>query len=754
MIALFYLLSSWLLCFVTGVGTVVFLLPLDWQKDILLMAPVMGAGVLVLLSSLYSYGGMPMITAAPFICATALALSVWGGIAARHRINYGQVHWKAPLFVHALGFIGSASAAASVLLYHAWNPYNDAFTYISIADFLQGHSFFTPAIPGINHPVLTQMSIYQHYGFRMGSNFLLAFFTCLFRQPFSFDLYIPVLSLGLWIAVPGFWVFCRRALFMSSTAAVFATLIYSLHTAIPISNALWGFMPETWGIAFMLPLLALYLRLTSRGQRLRRIAVTGIFGGLLLLTYLEIVPFVLLAVAICYLARALMVQLRFRGASGPQFSAIKFTNPRFSIPVGLLLNLLAPIVVAAVVAPVAARKFVPAMLVQAGAVVGWDVRLSLVDYLAMLAGYRSMIQGVIMTPGMLRATLRLTAFLAVLTSAVAALRAPLRTRRQLACLASPFIAALAWFSLYAVNPWDASQVGNPWSTYKLVTYSFFLFVALWGVGLAMLWRKARFYRLLVVGQLAAFVGFFPVATLATAKTAAQGMQQLTGNREDPVGEYKRLSQDLPGLPRNSAVNLDIPSEALKHRQLVAYFLRRPVIADWSDDGYIWPHLSQAARAKQIDPTSPTLVYTLGKSGSLANLTLMKPGTAFATDSFGAGWWGEEKDGPNCWHWLEEKGELNLFVGGRGGSLTLRADLAVVGTKQRNVFIAVTEKPDQDKRYTLPERWFAPFTSDRIHLPAGQYHVRISADGPSYRFPKDPRPIRIGVRNLAWIVSPD
>src|SRR5262249_50640086 len=159
----------------------------------LVLAPILGAGVLILLSADLSYAGASMHRAAPIVLGGGLTLSLVGALVFRRRPR-PTVEWRDAAWIHLIGAVAGGSALLSVVLYRAWNPYTDAFTYISIADYLQGHSYFDPAIPGTMQPVLTQMALYQHYGFRMGSNFLLAFFTALFHAEYAFDLYLPVLA--------------------------------------------------------------------------------------------------------------------------------------------------------------------------------------------------------------------------------------------------------------------------------------------------------------------------------------------------------------------------------------------------------------------------------------------------------------------------------------------------------------------------------------------------------------------------------
>lgn len=739
-----YLVVSWILCFAIGFGTALVLLPSNWPRERILLAPVLGAGVLVWLSGFLSYCGLSMRTAAPIICICGIATSAAGVWIAHRRHEFVFKSSGTAAYAHVLGLIGGSSALASIFLYHAWNPYTDAFTYISIADFLQNHSFLSPAIPGATHPVLTQVFIYQQGGYRMGSNFLLSFFAALFHADYSFDVYMPVLSLGLWLAVPGFWVFCRRALFMPALATVFATMIFALHTGIPITNAEWGFMPEAWGFVFMLPFLALYMRAGNGCDRIRRIIATGVFGGLLLLTYTEIVPFILLFVALYSTHRIWHREIR-RRAKKLQLTTL--------IPFSTLAYVAGPILVAMAIAPLATWHFIPVIIRQSHAVVGGDIHLSALDYIGMLSGFRSLAETDILSPGILGTIWRLAALTATTIVLVTAIRGPRRVRLQIGSLAIPFILALLWFGLYATNPWEQGKVGQPWDIYKLITYSFFLFVALWGCGLAVLWKGYGFNRLLALAQVLAFLAFFPVATVRTARVQANQMEVFTGTRVNPIVQYKRIPSMLRSIPQDLPVNLLIPSEEGKHQQLVAYFMHRPVIADWSEDGYVWPHMDHS-KPFQVQSEYPTLYYDTSEGpGTVAHLKLIPSAGIGVMVAFGPGWWSAEQDGKNRWRWLQQRGEIDLTVIGKGGWLTLTGELAVAN-KQRTITISVNDQPEITSTYTLPPRWFEPFTWTRVYLSGGRHQVFISADGPPGGFLHDPREIRIGVRNLIWKISAD
>jgi hypothetical protein len=732
-VILLTVVGLWLLYCAIGVGIASLVLPITWRRERVMLAPAFGAAVIILFASTLSYLGMSMQRAAPLANMLALAVSATGARRAWEARHLDARHWKATLLVNALGFAAAASAVLSVLLYHAWSPYNDAFTYISIADHLQGHSYFEPSIPTATEPLLTQIWLYKTVGLRMGSSFLLAFATALFKGSYSFDFYLPVLATALWASVPAFWVFCRRVLILSHRACMFAACVYALHVGITVGNALEGFQPQAWGTTFFFSYLTLHVRAADGRWRSRLMVAAGLFGAMLLLTYSEFVPFALVAAGSCYLSRIYFGRLRLSRAIVP----------------GVV-----PILMSAAVTPVAALNFLPSVRIQFGAVVGADLPLGLFDYVGLLSGYRSMTRSILMSPGLAGLACRLASIAAVTTATYAVFQLRARTTRQMMFVGAVFVAAVLWFSVGAANPWREGQIGQPWSTYKAVTYAFFLFAALWGAGLAALLAGSRLQRVLALGQLAALIVFFTAASIVTARLISQEVRTFTGDVADPIVEYKRIGTLVARTPANQPVNLLIPDSAWRHRQIVAYFLRRPVVADWSRDPYIGTYLPKSGHNQQLDPQFPTLALVPpGTPDSVARLQLLDT-TSIVDTTFGDGWYVEERDKSDWWRWVYEHGTMSVRVR-RPGWLSMTTDLAIIGASARNVSITFAEAPDKNRSFQVPGQWFTPFTVDRIHVEAGLYQITIAADGPAIPGNEtDPRLLRFAVRNLRWTLEPD
>ena len=271
-------------------------------------------------------------------------------------------------------------------------------------------------------------------------------------------------------------------------------------------------------------------------------------AGLLLLTYTEILPFIFAAALFSFLHRAGFGKLRLREA---------------------LTSLLVPGALAALFSPVAAWKLPLAMITQFSAVVGWDPAFNILDYLALMAGFRSFFQE--KTP----AILVVASISTLLVMIYGLIRGPLRNRRHAAPLFLIFLFALAYFSFFMANPWNPHERGQPWSTYKAVTYAFFLFAAVYGVGLYKLWQKGRMFRLGAAVLILAYILLFPVTALKAARLNASAMREFTGVKQNPVAEYKKISQMLSDSIAGHPCQSDFFSPSAQTSPNLCLFLTPP-----------------------------------------------------------------------------------------------------------------------------------------------------------------------------------
>jgi hypothetical protein len=122
-------------------------------------------------------------------------------------------------------------------------------------------------------------------------------------------------------------------------------------------------------------------------------------------------------------------------------------------------------------------------------------------------------------------------------------------------------------------------------------------------------------------------------------------------------------------------------------------------------------------------------------------------------SFGAGWYGLETDGANWWRWLNQDGEIELFLQ-QQGQLRMRGEMAVVGAGERVITLAVVGENESSVSQTVRQAWFSPFASSTLTLSSGSHKIIVRASGPPSQLGSDRRNFRIGVRNVYWEMLPD
>jgi hypothetical protein len=119
-------------------------------------------------------------------------------------------------------------------------------------------------------------------------------------------------------------------------------------------------------------------------------------------------------------------------------------------------------------------------------------------------------------------------------------------------------------------------------------------------------------------------------------------------------------------PTNSSVYLNIGGPDHKFRQLATLYLaEREVRSNWTDDGYIFPHLPESKR--DLQPAAGSCVVE-----RTSRLALLDTGTRVGPFSIGIldgagkivfttveGGHGRESDASNWWFWVEHRIKFNL-----------------------------------------------------------------------------------------------
>jgi hypothetical protein len=258
---------------------------------------LLGTAALILLAGWSSYLGCRARSGALLTLGVLLVVL----LAALLRLRRGWLVPGLPLARWLLLLPAAAAAGLTLLPVVARHGYcfcNDAMAYISLADWLQDHSYRDPCPVDLDQPAATHnVLLYKRYELRMGSQYLLAFVEALVPGRRAVDVFLPVMAWGMVLNVLGVVLLCRWSFGLArrhAVAAAFAAavLFNGLHTT--QAN---GFLPQAYGLTLLSAVVAVLSRgLTLSSWRAGPAFVVGMLGAALMSAYSELLP--LLAVAL------------------------------------------------------------------------------------------------------------------------------------------------------------------------------------------------------------------------------------------------------------------------------------------------------------------------------------------------------------------------------------------------------------------------------------------------------------------------
>jgi len=638
------------LIFVTALGkffAVKWVKPNSRFADSQIIFPsLMGTAALVCGSVALNYLGLAMKWVA-VLSLVPTGIGLWYIIHGNTFTKTSQEEW----FTVFCGGAAGLCILTPLLIFHSFNPYNDTFTYLCIADYLVDHGFLNNVEKSwANVAVVSQIDLYHDMGYRMGVQYVLALFTALFQRSFSIETYLPVAGIGVFLYVGAMWVFSRFGLKLSSRQSGIAVIFTALHFTFVVGPASNGFLPQTFGLSFFMVTLACLLMIAEHPFLRHELLGAGIFVAAIILTYSEVSPFLFLC-GVSLLVHSYWVDKRHAQKELQQYWMVAGS--------GIIL------------AQYGSFQAVKAILSQLHAIVGWDVPYTIWQYWTQILSIAPAHFGnmaVVMAHQWYYAGMSCVGLAAVmiLSKGAANLHEERTAIRKLEVLGVPFAFLILYFMLAVPNPWHPGITGQTWSVYKVVQYGFILFPP----AFAVLWYRAfslnRFWRRGSQGAGIAVLVLMLAVFGASLNHQVGPMKRATGNSANPIQEYYKM-RDAVKKSGDSTLNIVMSRDLQKHRQLVAYFLRDiKLISNWMDDGYIYPWLIPSERERTPDPKVNTLIYNLDKTNSAglsigANMKVVTPG-AFRWN-FAEGWYDHEEDSHgNQWRWANKEAVIAINLG--------------------------------------------------------------------------------------------
>ncbi|QOY85067.1 hypothetical protein [Paludibaculum fermentans] len=545
------LLLSVLLLACAFTGRAVFAVCGSWRRPIaaLWFSPVTGLAVWIHAAALLGWTiGFPR-PAALAVMALLLALGAW---LLRHQ--WRTLTRKLWLLAPAT-LAGGFSLFCCLFRFQAFNPFNDAFTYLVHARWLQHHPFREAVTRDILQPALSQVYLYQSGHHRMGASFLLGWIQSLTGSDWPHGVFPAVIALAL--ACGGLALSGAVALAVPARRRL--CLVLGLLPGLTLSGITFGavhaFLPQSFGLAFGLAALA------SAGAGMW--CPAALCFSAQVYCYPEAIPFTTIGFVALVLLRTTRRSALLTLAAGALLAAPEW--PRLAHSLAYQVS-----AVAGVNSPFSAHEALEhATGFNAGP---WQDRMSL----------------------FFQPHLNLLVCLLVLAAAAWGLRTARRTAPLLpfAAIAAVLFLAWAWFRFGAGNPWDGTR-GDPWRQARVATYAAYPAFVLIASGLALLWRQKPRIRP-ALGILVAFwLGVGALQHYRLAEPRLQTMQEELLCQSDC---WQQLQAIQAAAPSGSVSLQGFTLEHYKLRRFLTYILLdHPVEGTWQDDDYLGPNLPPTQR---------------------------------------------------------------------------------------------------------------------------------------------------------------
>lgn len=650
------------------------------------------------------------------------------------------------LFLFSL--LASTTVLFPLLRFDAYNPFNDTWTYLVHGQWLQEHAFSTPAIPSGHHPALTQVSLYQTVGARLGASFLLGWVQAAFGLEWSYYAYPAVTALPLiagslavggavQLVVPG------QRLISILTACAMATFFNGF-----AFGAFYGFFPQTFGLAFAVGGVALFgslLTQSLRGYQLGKGFIntlpTSLIFAALAYCYNDILSFI-----VAGMSSFLMLLLISRRSKRKELLLSTLVLVGQTI---LFINLEFFRIL---------RNFWYTVLgVGSGThAIGWPVLWSPLEFLAHAFGFKSPIgmwlgELWLGDKAIILPILLLFFFLSIFFLLKFRKRASLHLNLHLLMIL--FLAIGFLYFRYQVKPPTPAETGYTFLQFKVAKWvSPFCFVVM-GATLAYGYKQFRWASKI-------FPPFLALSILTALVSNYNLSGQITDNFLSEMG-YTRsafsgllhLRELVKNIDPNEVIYLDLGAVHHKLRQMVAYILAdRKLAANYSDDGYILGKLSPDQRALPFTSAQWVIGYIQGKGGQAlqepraGNLIIKKRPNYLITLLSVNGGYARETEGDSWWHWTSGSLEFQYQVSGPLRNILLRF-LYMSVTNDRDLQIIVKGKEESRMDLKMKVGW-NEFTTPPISIDDSRVTIRFASPEKAIRISEqDPRLMSFLIKNL-------
>ncbi|HEX5012319.1 MAG TPA: hypothetical protein VFY71_18165 [Planctomycetota bacterium] len=558
------------------------------HPDVLPLQAALGTAVLTCVCATLSHAGVGQYQALPLVALMVAGLLTAGVLLRlrhrRHPWARWSAWWPAAAALTCVAVVG----LLPLFWLHSFNPFNDAFYYDAISDWLLIHGVSEPLPHDSMVPAMLIAAQVRESGVRLGTSYVQAFLTGGLGVSHALLVFYAVSCWGFLLLAGCLYSLARRVFRLRplmAAAAVCSTVCVPASSTFALQN---GFQAQAYGLAALIAILIVGSALIPR----RRWTAGGalVLGTLLAWqasVYSELAP----AVAVAMLAWLAVTGLRAR----VQHCVASWA--RFAAGVALVFLLVANVEV------LRALEVLPR---QMASVVGHHITATPMQWMGLFAGSTIFAPQRDVLPEWNPLALPGGPILPLVLCLVFLVRRrgrPLEhgTAAVLLC----FAVAATWFGFLAPDPWSGTPP-HTWSLLRLAYWSQpLVIVCAWGC-LGRWLRGPRAARTAAVLALVAMGLGLPLHARYAWQFSYQAPARFTGS-DRPLAEIEKLSSELRALAGQPLYVVTRPHlTSPVHVGLLAY------LSQWSPTAGLWtgcPYFNVKA-----DAAAPSLTDVVPEGG--------------------------------------------------------------------------------------------------------------------------------------------
>lgn len=712
------------------------------------LAPVLGMAAFLLLATLYGWLSPFTMVYSQIMTLTVVGLAFW--------FERDKAGWLVDsLQIGCFAVVVSLPILATVIIYGGYNPFTDTFTYLAQAQWLQGHPFSEKAIGSGYYPAVTQIILYQKAGSRMGGTFLLAFIQSLFGLKWSYDAYIPTISLAFVSGCLAIGAIIKQVVPARKMLILALCLLPCFTMNGYIFGAQWGFFPQTFGLALVTGLAALLPALItwsvqnhlSLWRSATLLIPLAICTAALFYAYNE--PFVIFGAGIFFFL--LVVFYCFKS----QWHKLLVFLTCYAVEVSLLLNYEGVRIV---------RNFFQTLSISKEHTnIGWPVLWSPVQFFAHAFGMKSAFRNGQYFLDDFTSSYLFIPFLLALSWGI--YHYVYKKQKDhlllflLICMEIAFLLAFFKFRYFSPNM-TGEEIGYTFLQFKIVKYAAPFSLALVGIFLAALWVNLKSYRFaFAMAYVLALIGGFAIQCMIIIPHFANGFLTEVGQRRSPFEVMVQLRAALANHPKDEVIYLGFGEDHSKLREMVIYVLYDYKLAsDYHDDGYIVGSLPEKERhlplsvAKWLMVINSQHPYCLSQNQRVIGPFALQPAPfhALILEKSAGSYPIEKNQAGDTWNWVNDRIEYAFTRLGTSSRVKITCQLhSFAFPRMLNMLLKDADQGTVLAHYQFKQTGEKLFTSPWIKTSAQHLSLQVSADGLPLRISKsDHRKAKFLVTNLS------